>query len=152
LAKLLVVDDDEAVRVMLKTMLEMDSHAVTTAENGILALNCLRRQLPDVVILDIIMPESPVCRFRFVPMMTWVPDRRTSLGRAIWLSFLLVVTVPLNPAAKTLPAIHSWVNADFCSLLPTCLDRHNPGKCINYSPMHTNSRLAGISLIPNNSS
>jgi len=57
-AKLLVVDDDEAVRMMLKLMLEKDSHDVATAENGIQALNCLRRQLPDVVILDIIMPEK----------------------------------------------------------------------------------------------
>ena len=65
--------------------------------------------------LDGVRPESPVCRFRFVPMMTWAPDRGTSLGRAIWLSFLLVVTVPFNPAAKTLPAIHSWVNAGFAA-------------------------------------
>lgn len=57
LAKLLVVDDDD-VRLMLKKMLEMDSHDVITAENGTQALNCLREQLPDVVILDIIMPEK----------------------------------------------------------------------------------------------
>lgn len=58
MAKLLVVDDDEAVQMMLKLMLENDSHEVVTAENGTQALKCLREQLPDVVILDIIMPEK----------------------------------------------------------------------------------------------
>ena len=58
MAKILVVDDDEAVRSMLKKMLESDSHDVTTAENGIQALDCMRKQLPDVVIMDIIMPEK----------------------------------------------------------------------------------------------
>ncbi len=58
LARILVVDDDEAVRIMLTKILAMDSHDITTSENGIHALNCLRMQLPDVVILDIIMPDK----------------------------------------------------------------------------------------------
>jgi CheY-like chemotaxis protein len=57
-AKLLVVDDEEAVRMMLKLMLEKDSHDVITAENGIQAVNCLRKQTLDIVILDIIMPDK----------------------------------------------------------------------------------------------
>jgi DNA-binding response OmpR family regulator len=58
LAKILVVDDDTVLLMMLREMLEKASHDVTTAENGIQALNCLRNQLPDIVILDIIMPEK----------------------------------------------------------------------------------------------
>jgi CheY-like chemotaxis protein len=58
LAKLLVVDDDVDVRTMLKTMLERDSHDVITAENGTQALQYVKKQLLDAVILDIIMPEK----------------------------------------------------------------------------------------------
>ena len=58
MAKILVVDDDDAVLMILRKMLETASHDVTTAENGIQALKCLRNQLPDIVILDIIMPEK----------------------------------------------------------------------------------------------
>lgn len=58
MAKILVVDDDDAVRMMLSKMLETAFHDVTGAENGIHALICVRKQLPDVVILDIIMPEK----------------------------------------------------------------------------------------------
>ncbi len=58
MAKLLVVDDDADVRTMLKTMLERDSHYVITAENGTQALQHVKKQLLDAVILDIIMPEK----------------------------------------------------------------------------------------------
>jgi CheY-like chemotaxis protein len=58
LAKLLVVDDDADVRTILKAMLERDSHDVMTAENGAQALQCMQKRLPDVVIVDIIMPEK----------------------------------------------------------------------------------------------
>lgn len=43
---------------MLKTMLERDSHDVITAENGTQALQYVKEQLIDAVILDIIMPEK----------------------------------------------------------------------------------------------
>ena len=46
------------MRTTLKAMLEMDSHDVMTAENGEQALQCIQKRLPDVVILDIIMPEK----------------------------------------------------------------------------------------------
>jgi len=49
-------------------------------------------------------PEPPTSSCRSFPMMTWAPARGTSFGRAIWLSFLLVVMVPLRVAAKALPA------------------------------------------------
>ena len=58
MAKILVVDDDTDVRTMLKTMLERDSHDVITAENGTQALQGVQKQLPDAIILDIIMPEK----------------------------------------------------------------------------------------------
>jgi DNA-binding response OmpR family regulator len=58
MARVLVVDDDDAVRMMLKKMLETEAYDVITAENGIQALLSLHEQLPDVVILDIIMPEK----------------------------------------------------------------------------------------------
>ena len=58
MVRVLVVDDDDAVRMMLKKMLETEAYDVITAENGIQALLSLQEQLPDVVILDIIMPEK----------------------------------------------------------------------------------------------
>ncbi len=58
MANILVVDDDDAVRTMLSKMLETASHVVITAENGLQALNWLRKRVPDIVILDIVMPEK----------------------------------------------------------------------------------------------
>jgi CheY-like chemotaxis protein len=58
MARVLVVDDDDAVRMMLKKMLETEAYDVITAGNGMQALLSLQEQLPDVVILDIIMPEK----------------------------------------------------------------------------------------------
>jgi CheY-like chemotaxis protein len=58
MVRVLVVDDDDAVRMMLKKMLETEAYDVITAGNGMQALLSLQEQLPDVVILDIIMPEK----------------------------------------------------------------------------------------------
>jgi adenylate cyclase len=53
----LVVDDDPLNRRLLIRNLERDGHTVTSAENGVLALQELAKSPPDVVLLDILMPE-----------------------------------------------------------------------------------------------
>jgi len=53
----LVVDDNEMNRDMLCSLLEADEHETATAENGRLALDVIRTQPFDLVLLDIMMPE-----------------------------------------------------------------------------------------------
>jgi two-component system sensor histidine kinase/response regulator len=54
---LLVVDDNKANRDVLSRRLERQGHAVATAENGRQALEMLRAEAFDLVLLDIMMPE-----------------------------------------------------------------------------------------------
>ena len=55
--KLLIVDDNKVNRILLSRGLEADGHKVETAENGKQALNMLRNNSYDLVLLDIEMPE-----------------------------------------------------------------------------------------------
>ena len=56
-ARLLVVDDNKVNRLLLSRSLEQQGHSVATAENGRVALELLRREPFDLVLLDIEMPE-----------------------------------------------------------------------------------------------
>ncbi|MEV6104238.1 response regulator transcription factor [Streptomyces sp. NPDC051940] len=63
--RVLVVDDDEAVRRSLAHALTRDGYEVTVAPDGAAALEELGRVRPDAVVLDILMPEPnglEVCR------------------------------------------------------------------------------------------
>ena len=55
-ANLLLVDDDPAVRDILSRVLERAEFTVSTAEDGESALQQIRRQMPDVVLMDLEMP------------------------------------------------------------------------------------------------
>lgn len=54
--RILVIDDDPGVRSSLKEILEEHGYAVTLAENGAVGLAAFRREPPDLVITDIVMP------------------------------------------------------------------------------------------------
>src|SRR5690349_14180315 len=63
--QVLVVDDDPQLREALTRALELDDYRVTTASNGVKALEAVGRQRPDVVVLDVMMPYVgglDVCR------------------------------------------------------------------------------------------
>src|SRR4051812_36340685 len=53
---ILVIDDDEAMRRMVRMMLVSGGHQVVEAENGQAGLEALQRQAPDVVVTDLVMP------------------------------------------------------------------------------------------------
>lgn len=55
--KILTVDDDEFVREILAAYLEDSGYEVLQAENGRLGLETFRSQKPDLVMLDLRMPE-----------------------------------------------------------------------------------------------
>jgi PAS domain S-box-containing protein len=55
--KILIVDDNEDVRALYKTVLESSGYEVQTAGNGKEALDQIERQHPDMVVSDIMMPE-----------------------------------------------------------------------------------------------
>jgi DNA-binding NtrC family response regulator len=57
MATILVIDDQEPIRSLLRTALEGDGHEVLEASNGRLGLELYRERSADLIITDIVMPE-----------------------------------------------------------------------------------------------
>ena len=55
MARILVVDDDPDFVEITRTILEANDYAVSTAANGDQALKAMREELPDLVLLDVMM-------------------------------------------------------------------------------------------------
>ena len=55
--QILVVDDDQNTRLLLKAVLQAENYSVHTAENGEEALEVMDREHIDLVVLDIMMPK-----------------------------------------------------------------------------------------------
>ncbi len=55
--KIVVADDDRMFRKAAETTLRRQGYAVTTASDGEEALQLIRAELPDIIVLDLIMPK-----------------------------------------------------------------------------------------------
>ena len=58
MSKILIIDDDAAINLMLKTTLSLGGFEVDTASNGLEAKKLYATKNYDVIITDIIMPEQ----------------------------------------------------------------------------------------------
>jgi YesN/AraC family two-component response regulator len=58
MAKILIIDDDPAILIMLKKMLEKAGHTVEVTDNGLEGLEKIESWVPDLLVTDIVMPEK----------------------------------------------------------------------------------------------
>jgi CheY-like chemotaxis protein len=58
MAKILLIDDEEQMRFLLKRMLTRDGHEVFVAQDGEEGVQSFYQINPDLVITDIVMPEK----------------------------------------------------------------------------------------------
>ena len=57
MATILVIDDEEPIRALLRIALEGAGHEVLEASNGHLGLALYRASAADLIITDVVMPE-----------------------------------------------------------------------------------------------
>jgi DNA-binding response OmpR family regulator len=55
--KILIVEDDEAIGAMYKGKFEADGYMVFGAVNGVEGLEIARKEKPDMIFLDVILPQ-----------------------------------------------------------------------------------------------
>ncbi len=56
MARILIVDDDDRNRKLLRVILQNKGYETLEAENGLQALNTMKSQTPDLILMDIRMP------------------------------------------------------------------------------------------------
>ncbi len=75
--KVLIVDDEQDVLIYLSTLFEDNGFNTLTAENGIEGLTVAKAELPDLITLDITMPEqSGIKTYRYLknePNLHYIP-------------------------------------------------------------------------------
>ena len=55
--KVAIIEDDQAISQMYRFKFEAEGYDVQTAENGILGLQLTESMKPDIILLDLMMPE-----------------------------------------------------------------------------------------------
>jgi len=77
MASILIVDDDDIVREIMRAELEADGFVVSEAADGVEACQSCWSNLPDLVIADVVMPRMDgftLCReLRANPVSQFVP-------------------------------------------------------------------------------
>ncbi|HXJ67934.1 MAG TPA: response regulator, partial [Verrucomicrobiae bacterium] len=55
--RILIADDEPDIRLVLRTRLERDGYSVLEARDGAEAVAMARSEMPDLIVLDVMMPE-----------------------------------------------------------------------------------------------
>jgi diguanylate cyclase (GGDEF)-like protein len=107
--KILIIDDDEDIRQLLKRKLENQHYSIVEAGDGIAGLEKLRSESPDMVIADVMMPGMDGFEFceeasrysteNYIPIMIMTAhDDQESVNKAYDKGATDFITKPINQA------------------------------------------------------
>ncbi|MCB8923957.1 MAG: response regulator [Ardenticatenaceae bacterium] len=116
----LVVDDEKMTRDLLRMMLQPAGFEISEAENGLEALQQIAKQRPDIVILDVMMPEmdglTACAEIRRNPQTANLPvimlsakTHGTAVAEGLAAGADLYLTKPIA-RQKLIEAIHALIN------------------------------------------
>lgn len=105
-ARVLVVDDDSAIRRMIVAALRREGYSFLEAANGRDALDLMHDEHPDVVVLDLMMPI----------LSGWDVLRERAHDAAMRKIPVIIVSANRDPEIATA------VNAGICAFLPKPFD------------------------------
>ena len=123
---ILLVDDEESVRKIVGRRLEIDGYRVLTADSGEEGLKIAQEQLPDLVLLDIMMPKMKgrdVCaRLKADPKTAHIPVIfLTALGLADH------IKAGMDLGAEDY-IVKPFEPTELKERIKVCLSRHREGK------------------------
>jgi DNA-binding NtrC family response regulator len=108
MARILVVDDEDVVRSLLRTILKHDGHEVVEAGDGFEAIRIHTEKPADLVIVDLVMPKKHGLdtilemrehhpETRFIVMTGALPSLLDSENMATMLGDALTIAKPMTP-------------------------------------------------------
>ena len=113
--RVLVVEDDPSLRGIVVEALEGEGHIVRSTDDGAEALELIAKDAPDVVLLDMVMPQASVDGFEFIARLKTAPAD----VREVPLVLLSALGPSLSAAidARSASALNIvWVLAKPCDL------------------------------------
>jgi len=105
--RILIVEDNEDNQDLMRFLLERAGYEVTTVEKGLLGIKAARRDLPDIILMDLSLPEldgwSAAREIKADPVLAKIPliavtahtlagDRR----KALEAGFDTYISKPIN--------------------------------------------------------
>lgn len=105
--RILVVEDDLDIQILLRVLLTRQGYEVSSADSGITALAALAESLPDLILLDMAMPDMDgltflqhrgrILEYRDIPVIVVsARDRNTDVMAALEMGADHYVTKPFD--------------------------------------------------------
>lgn len=95
--KIVIIEDEVAISQMYKVKFELSGYDVTVAENGRLGLEAIQKVNPDIVLMDLLMPE--MTGYETLKALRAIPEYRD-------LSVIMLTNVEREESVKKLEGLN----------------------------------------------